>query len=61
MSKKDNLIMLFPEIGDKKEITDVMLEAGIQTEGVIKTYCWELRRDNIIDLRIKFGWLKRVN
>ena len=60
MTKKDDLIMLFPEVNDSLPIDKVLMETGITTMESLKTYCWDLRKKNIIDLKLKWGFCKRI-
>lgn len=60
MTVKDKLLLMFPNINDSYPVTDVMLETGITTEGSLKSFCWELRKKDVINLRLKWGYCKRV-
>lgn len=59
LTKKDTLLMLFPEPGIRKPVDEILLETGMASQGCLKTVCWQLRKNNIVDLRFKFGFVRR--
>ncbi len=55
-NKLEKLIKLFGD-KDKLDIAYVLKETGIASEGALRTNLYWLRKEGIIDLRIKWGYV----
>lgn len=60
MNKKEILMSMFEKIGVLYIISDILLETGIESEKSLRTYCWDLRKKGIMDLKIKWGTIRRI-
>jgi hypothetical protein len=61
LSKKEKLIILFKdeEDGFRMPVEAVLLQAGIKTDGALRTYISELKRDKELYIYQKFGFVYR--
>jgi len=58
--KKHKLLELFSEIENQYSQEYVLDYTEIETINSLKTVLWELRKKGIMDIRMKFGMVRRV-
>lgn len=58
--KKHKLIELFSEVDNQYSIEYILDYTEIETTNSLKTVLWELRKNGLMDIRMKFGMVRRV-
>jgi len=58
--KKHKLLDIFSDVGSLYSLEYVLDYTEISTIKSLKTVLWELRKKGIVDIRMKFGMVKRI-
>lgn len=58
-TSKQILLRLFDEVGVSYPLHYVLEETGIKDYNTLKSYLWRLRKQDLVDVRIKFAHVHR--